>query len=214
MTETIPTSGRDVGRPRIYSDEAIFQGTDLVLRRDGVSELTLEAIAREVGCTRQALVRRFRSKQGLLLAFLDAMVGSVAAAFAEPGAGQGSPLHALRAQFTRVPVERVDMAGDPDAQAKFLVFLLTTSEDPEFAAHLGRLNRLNIQAIEVLLQAAVEQHELRPIDTALVARIFYDIWAGEIMHWCIDRSSDMTAELSAAFDLVIEPYRAKDAVHA
>ena len=89
---------RDVGRPRVFSDDAIFRATNALIERTGYDSLTLEAIATEVGCTRQALVRRFGSKQALLLAFLDRLLVVRAADYRIVETDAPSPLAALRAR--------------------------------------------------------------------------------------------------------------------
>src|SRR5688500_6765014 len=55
-------------RPRKVDDLAIFAAMQRAMQRLGPSELTLEAIADEAGLTASALVQRFGSKRGLMIA--------------------------------------------------------------------------------------------------------------------------------------------------
>lgn len=207
MATTTETRKRAAGRPRVYSDETIFAAVDEVLRIEGYVALTLEAIALRVGCTRQALVRRFGSKETLLLSFLDAIVAMESAQLSHMGRTADSPLAALYDRFALLPENQSGMSADPRGQAELMAFLLTASGDAEFAARIAALNRMTIQAVAWLLQSAIDRGELAPIDTQLVARILYNLLLGAIADWCVDPATDVPATLTRGFDLIIGPYR-------
>src|SRR5215831_8245675 len=68
-------------RPRTVSDDQIFAATARAVTRLGPTRLTLADVADEVGLSAAALVQRFGSKRGLLLAFVstpDELANSVA----------------------------------------------------------------------------------------------------------------------------------------
>lgn len=199
---------REAGRPRIYSDEAIFAAVDRILCQEGYPHLTLEAIALDVGCTRQALVRRFGSKHALLLAYLDAKVDRIADDYAERHAPSASPLNALYARFALPP--DLPVATSIAMGARELAFVLAGSGDPIYAERFAALNRMQMQVIAGLLQAAIDEGELKPIDTALVARILYDTWAGEIITWCVDPTIDFAPAFADSLELVLGPHRLAD----
>jgi len=69
-------------RPRKASDDEIFAASQRVMMRRGPRELTLAEIGKEAGVTAGALVQRFGSKRGLMLAILLAWGLSGAAAIA------------------------------------------------------------------------------------------------------------------------------------
>jgi AcrR family transcriptional regulator len=199
---------REAGRPRIFSDEAIFRATNQVLLREGVSELTLEAIAVEVGCTRQALVRRFGSKRALLLAFLDAMSMQLAEVYGVAPGVTDSPLAALQARFSLPPDSRPDLSDNPRVQANLLAFMLTSSsDDPAFAIRFATLNDNALREIERLVQAAIEADELESVDAGTLARVLSCAWWGETLNWCVDPEIDYAASLSGIFEVVVGPYR-------
>lgn len=199
---------REVGRPRLFSDDAIFQATDLVLRRDGVTELTLEAIAITVGCTRQALVRRFGSKTNLLLNYLDARIAQVTAELDGLKQATDTPLSSLYSYLSEHPAAISDhAASDPRGEAWMLAFLLTESTDPAFASRVAKLNQETMQGITRVLDVAIARQELEEIDTTLNARILYNLWVGEIVDWCVAPDSDMAARWSEGLDMVIGPHR-------
>ncbi len=60
-----------VGRPRGVDDAVILRATTQVMGQVGPADLTLAAVAREVGLAPATLVQRFGSKHGLLLALAD-----------------------------------------------------------------------------------------------------------------------------------------------
>lgn len=205
MTDT--SERRDVGRPRLYADDAIFRAVSLVLRRDGHSELTLELVAQEVGCTRQALVRRFGSKRALLLAALDASGGKIASDYNQARDATPSPLTALHDRYTRPPNSRPEMGDDPRPQANTLAYILTTCSDPDFAQRFAGLVDVSMSAIRQLLQSAVEQGELQPVDIPALTRTLHAAWTGETINWCTDQSTPYAVTMSAMFEQIIGPYR-------
>lgn len=206
--------GREVGRPRVFSDQRIFQAVGLVLGRDGVGELTLDAVAAEVGCTRQALVRRFGSKELLLLAFLVDLVSRSRPETPGDVATPGSALATLRAWFIQLPDVPFGPVSDARAYAHVLAFLLTVGGEQRFAPHVATLHRYSLQAIADALDLAVERQELVAGDTTRLAGALFDLWVGAIMLWCYDPTTDPTATLTQGFDLIIEPRRRGSGVAA
>lgn len=64
----IGTSARSHGRGRSKKlDAAITEATLRLLGRDGPSGVSIDAIAREVGCSRSSIYRRHASKEALIL---------------------------------------------------------------------------------------------------------------------------------------------------
>jgi TetR/AcrR family macrolide resistance operon transcriptional repressor len=202
---------RDVGRPRVFSDDAIFHATDVVLRRNGYPDLTLEAIAEEVGCTRQALVRRFGSKRILLLSYLETMEERVTTVYQREMDIPASPLEVLRIRLTQPWAQRFVESVDHRAQANILAFMLTLSSEPELAARFAALNGLGRDGIETLLQAAMDDGELRSINPRAMAQVLYDVWIGETVNWCVDPASPLSERLSRALALLLDPYRPSSA---
>ena len=205
--ESAPRS-REIGRPRVFSDEAIFHATRLVLQRGGYPELTLEAIAQEVGCTRQALVRRFGSKQALILAYLDSMLSQMAANYSIVYSASQSPLAALRARFVAPPEERLEINEDRAVQANVVAFMLTSSGDPAISARYQALDQIFLDEMERLIRAAVDQDELRGVDPAALARTLFSASLGETVRWASTPGDDsLVSRLAEIFDLVTTPYR-------
>lgn len=205
---TIAAPVREVGRPRLFSDEAIFMATQFTLAREGYGRLTLDAIAREIGCTRQALVRRFGSKHALVLAYLDWSIEFVARGYRQVREGYDSPLEALRARFVWPAEQRPREIGDPTSQANILSFFIGARQDPEFRERLAVINQVYEDEIAGLLQSAVDAGELRrSTDPVKLSHILFAVTTGEVVLWASNPTGDVVERLGAIFDAVVEPYR-------
>ncbi len=205
MAIAAPT--REVGRPRIFSDDAIFHATQHRLVREGYGRLTLDAVAAEIGCTRQALVRRFGSKHGLVLAYLDWSLVWVLEGYRTIRAAHTSPLAALRARFVWPAEKRPREIGDPSSQANILSFFIGAREDPEVGARLAEINRVYLDEISALLQQAIDTGELRPTDPKTLAHLLFATTTGETVLWASQPDGDIVERLGAVFDALLAPYR-------
>lgn len=205
---TTASAHREVGRPRVFSDAAIFSATQYVLQHGGYPELTLEAIAKEVGCTRQALVRRFGSKHALLLAFLDERLALFADNYRIVHSDGQSPLEALRARFMAPPETRLEISDDRSVQANLLAFMLTASGDPDFGKRFASMNQVYLDEMERLIRAALERGELRAVDPSVLARTLFSASLGETVRWASTPNEEAHVDrLAEIFDLVIRPYQ-------
>jgi AcrR family transcriptional regulator len=204
---TTSAPAREVGRPRVFSDEAIFLATQMTLAREGYGRLTLDAIAHEIGCTRQALVRRFGSKHALVLAYLNWSLGHVAAGYRSVRESYASPLEALRARFVWPAEQRPREIGDPNSQANILSFFIGAREDPEFSKRLAEINQVYLDEIGALLQSAMEAGELRPVDAAMLAHLLFASTTGEVVLWASHPEGEIVDRIGAIFDAVVAPYR-------
>lgn len=198
---------REVGRPRVFSDESIFDAVHFVIRRDGPAELTLERVAHEVGCTRQALVRRFSSKRNLLLAAVDATAAKIASDYSRFRESSDSPLAALRARMILPPNSRPEAATNRQEQANLLAFIVWSSTDPEFGQRFAALRRTTEGEVEELLRAAIEHGELAQVDVAAMADALLSAANGETVSMRHDSTVDQKAILSTIFDEIVGPYR-------
>jgi AcrR family transcriptional regulator len=207
MYVTTSTATRDVGRPRVFSDEVIFHATQITLAREGYGRLTLDAIAREIGCTRQALVRRFGSKHALVLAYLNWSLGYIAAGYQSVRDGYDSPLAALRARFVWPAEQRPREIGDPNSQANILSFFIGAREDPEFSQRLAEINHVYLAEISGLLQSAIDAGELRPTDSQLLAHLLFASTTGEVVLWAAHPEGDVVDRIGAIVDAVVAPYK-------
>ncbi len=202
------TQRREVGRPRIFSDEAIFAATGLAIRRQGHNEFTLESIALEVGCTRQAILRRFGSKQALLLAYLQRTQRAIAENYRIDDTGDASPLEALRARFVAEPDNRMEINEDQATQSRVLAFMLTASNDPAISPQFEAIHQTYLTEIERVLAAALAWGELRDVEPVMLARTLYTASIGETVLWAsTPKTQSHVVRLGTIFDAIVTPYR-------
>jgi AcrR family transcriptional regulator len=133
-----------VGRPRNPEiDAAVLRATLAVLDELGYGRLTMEEVARRAGTTKPAIYRRWRSRQGLVLAALGRRLGGAKA----PDTGctlcdLDECLKVFVAAFRRMPPDVLaplfaDCSGDRELRAAFM----TTLFEPPRAAVRETLER-------------------------------------------------------------------------
>src|SRR5918996_737693 len=137
-------------RPRKASDEDIFAATQRVMMRLAPAQWTLADIAAEAGLTAGALVQRFGSKRGLMVALTEAWSQSAPALFAQFRERYGSPLAALRAYADCL----AEMGESPSAFAHHLSYLQLDLTDPDLHKHVRAQSRATRQSIRQLLEDA------------------------------------------------------------
>ena len=192
------------GRPRTVSDEELIDATIRVMSRLGPVKLTLAEVAKEAGVTAATLVQRFGSKRGLML--------KIAADAAESGDGcfdmvraahPDSPLDALIAAAAGM----AQMANTPEELSNSLAFLQIDISDPEFYQHTLKLSKKTLAGYRALLKQAVAAGELKPHDTARMARAINAITGGSLISWAVFREGSAEKWLRRDLDTLLAPYR-------
>jgi AcrR family transcriptional regulator len=153
--------GARVGRPRTFDDADIFEATARIVGRVG-SQLTLATVAAEVGCTGQALYKRFGSKRNLLLAFADWLNAISAERYRQARSEHGSPLAALYARVLMPAETRPDELHNPSTLAQSLTFCLESIADEAFRVKWEQRDRMLSAELSRLLAAAQNAGELDP----------------------------------------------------
>jgi AcrR family transcriptional regulator len=191
------------GRPRLTSDDEILAATARAISDVGPGELTLADVAREAGIAPATIVQRFGSKRELLLAFTARMSDGVDDAFAAARRRHASPLRALVGQL--VAMSRA--MTTPDELSRHLAFLQLELEDPEFHRHTRRHADAVRTQIRLLAEAAVDQGELEPCDTASLASALHVTYNGALITWAILRRGSLARHLRRELEFVLAPYR-------
>src|SRR5262245_43303429 len=117
-------------RPRTVTDADILMAAGRVIAKVGPARLTLAQVGRAIGLSAGALVKRFGSKRGLLLAMSRQSVESVDACFAAVRSAHPAPLDA----FVAAALEMTRYVQTPEEVANQLAFLQIDLSDPEFYA--------------------------------------------------------------------------------
>ena len=190
-------------RPRETSDKEILAAAARVMQRISPVELTLADVAKEAGVVPATLIQRFGTKRELLLANCKASTADVAGQFALARAKYGSPLKALL-EFL---VESSGFAATPESMANFLAYLQIDLTDPEFHAVLLKQFVTTRDQTKKLLDDAVAARELKPCDTAELARLVQQVNGGAMLDWAVFRKGSLPSWLRASLEALLLPYR-------
>jgi AcrR family transcriptional regulator len=168
--------------------------------------LTLAAVAAEVGCTRQALVRRFGSKHALVRAYLGWTVAATSDGYREIRAAHASPLAALRARFLLPVEDRPHEVADPVGHGNILAFFVGARDDPDYRALLAQLMSVYQAEVARLVAEAQQAGELAAGDPAVIAHVLIAATTGELLLWSADPTGTAVDRIARVFDAVIAPY--------
>ncbi|MBV6700460.1 TetR/AcrR family transcriptional regulator [Kitasatospora aureofaciens] len=191
------------GRPRGVDDAVLLRHTAEVMGQVGPGGFTLAAVARAAGVVPATLVQRFGSKRGLLLALARGSAEAADGRYERLRASYASPLAALRAlaEETSAPM------ATPESFANHLAFLCMDLADPELHEHALSVHRAQGRAIARLLDAALEQGELRAdADPARLARSVQAVIAGTGLTWALDREGDLPQRLREELADLLSPH--------
>jgi AcrR family transcriptional regulator len=190
-------------RPRIVSDEDLIDATVRLMARLGPVKLTLAAVAKEAGVTAATLVQRFGSKRGLMLKISAGAAESADACFDMIRAAHpASPLQALLAAGAAM----AQMANTPEELANSLAFLQIDITDPEFHKYTLEISRSNVAGYRALLKEAIAAGELKPHDTARMARAINAIAGGSMINWAIFREGSAETWVRRDLETLLAPY--------
>jgi AcrR family transcriptional regulator len=188
-------------RPRTVSNDQIFAATGRAMTRLGPARLTLADVGDEVGLTAAALVQRFGSKRGLLLAFVSSAPGMADACFARARAAHASPLDALVA----AALEGAAHVASPDELANSLAFLQMDLSDPAFRKPALANSKEILAGYAALIRDAIGAGELKPCDPPRLARALHALVGGSLINWAIHRDGSLTTSVRRDLETLLEP---------
>jgi AcrR family transcriptional regulator len=178
--------------------------TQRVMARVGPGELTLAEIAAEAGVTAGALVQRFGSKRGLLLAFMEVWSSSSADPFAQFRRAGVSPLDMLY-EYAECLAQ---MARSPAELAHHMSYLQLDLTDPDFHRHVKKQAIATRTALRELLADAVRQGELKAgLDTESLARQVELTLNGSLWTWAFYQDGSSADWMRADLDALFAPLR-------
>ena len=190
-------------RPRKVSDDELFAAVQALMVRVSPNQLTLAAIAKEAGITPAALVQRFGSKRGLMIALMQKFSdgsGELVAMFERK---YDSPLAALHAYADCV----ADMAATPAAFVRSLAYLQNDLSDSDLRRLLAKHARTTREGLRRLIEAAARNGELRPdAPAASLARTVEAIFSGSMLTWVIYQEGTARKWVRVDLDAVLAPY--------
>jgi len=189
-------------RPRQTSDDELLAATARVMRRRSPTQLTLADVAREAGVVPATLIQRFGTKRGLLLTLCRSAPSAVPQQFAAARAKYKSALTALIELY----VECTAFAPTPEAMANGLAYLQIDLTDPDFHAITLAQFRALRQETQKLLDESVAAGELRPCDTARLARLIQHLNGGAMLSWAVYRQGSVAAWVRRDLEALLADY--------
>jgi AcrR family transcriptional regulator len=190
-------------RPRETSDSEILAAAARVMQRRSPVQLTLAEVAKEAGVVPATLIQRFGTKRQLLLANCKAWTADVASQFAAARTKYRSPLKTL-IEFLG---ECSGFAATPESMANHLAYLQIDLTDPEFHAILLTQYATTRDETRKLLDDAVTARELKPCDTANLARLVQQVNGGAMLDWAVYRKGPLAAWIRRSLEALLAPYR-------
>ena len=185
------------------TDEGVFAAAQRAMTVRGPHELTLADIAREAGVTPGRLVQRFGSKRALMNTLSERFAASASAVFSELRAAHRTPLATVRAYA----VCMADLAPTPESLLRNLAYLQRDLADDILRGHLVDNARATRREIQSLLQAAVQQGELRRnVDVKTLARTVETVISGSLMSWATYREGKAADWIVRDLDAVLAPW--------
>jgi AcrR family transcriptional regulator len=190
-------------RPRTVSDDQIFAATARAVTRLGPARMTLADVGDAVGLSAAALVQRFGSKRGLLLAFVSSAPGQADECFVRVRAAHASPLAALIA----AALEGAQHVSSPDELANSVAFLQMDLSDPDFRRPALANSKQVLAGYEALIRDAIDAGELAACDAARVARTLHAIVGGSLINWAIHRDGALATIVRRDIETLLGPLR-------
>lgn len=191
-------------RPRTVPDEAILLATQRAMTRLGPVRLTLAEVATEAGLSAATLVQRFGSKRGLMLALWASALDGIERCFG-PAA---RPAHTPPLAFLLdAATAMARLTKSPEEMANHLAFLQIDVSDPEYRRYMRELSEKTEAGYRALLDEAVGGKDLRPCDTARLARAIAAMTGGSLIGWAVFRQGTAESWVRHDLETLIAPYR-------
>lgn len=192
-------------RPRQASDQQILDAAVRAMTCLGPARFTLAAVAREAGLSAAALVQRFGSKRGLLLALAAQAPDGQRKTFEGLRATARSPLQAL---FSLA--DCMTMLGtNPEQIANAVAFLQIDLTDPEFHRYAAAGAAETQKGLVTLIRDAIAAGELVPCDASRLAYALQATMSGSLLGWAIVQKGSLRRWMRRDFDTVLRPYLAR-----
>jgi AcrR family transcriptional regulator len=193
-----------VARPRKITDKQMLSAAGAAITRLG-PRFVLADVAERAGVSAGSVVHRFGSKQGLLVAMIDAAIEATRSPAAAEEADD--PVAAIRSEA----VERYAPLDDPEAAANNLAQLGADLADETLRARLAELHAAVEARLESLLARAVDAGELPGAPPAPVAaRVLAALADGTALRWSSAPTGSLRARLLADIDTVLAGWARPD----
>ncbi len=171
--------------------QEIIQATMRIIAKDGIQNLTMAKLAKQIGITDGALYKHFTSKKEILLAMVKEVQTSFSMFMTPQMEGSDDPIKKLRA-FLRLHLEFLEQHKEV-SRILFSEAIHVGDEDVKHLMHSGVSNYLDF--IRGILYRAVQDGRVRQdLDIDAAATAFLGLIQGNLMVWSL---SDFSFSLAA-----------------
>lgn len=169
-----------MSRPRRITNEAIYEAAHEIIMEHGLDSLTFQALSDAAGLVPAALVRRFKSKQRLLVEVDRYCLETAANVLAEAAGRFESALDAIVYGLS----SEMKFAVSAKVYINGLAFLLKSLDSPELYKNYQAAFKRQEDDIRQLLEKAVMQNELaQDVDCAKLAKLLQITQQGACHMW-------------------------------
>jgi len=197
-----------MSRPRTIADGDILLGAGRVISRVGPTRFTLADVGKAVGLSPGALVKRFGSRRGLLLALSRHSSESVDACFVAIRSANSDPFDAIVA----AALEMTRYVETPAEVANHLAFFQIDLSDPDFYALMRDSHTRIEDGYRALLREAVAAGDLIKCDTARLARAVSAMATGSLLGWAVGRRGSAESWVRRDLMTLLSRYRQNSAM--
>ncbi|MGI8486523.1 MAG: TetR/AcrR family transcriptional regulator [Thermomicrobiales bacterium] len=177
-----------------------------MLRQHGPGRITLAAVAGEVGSSGPALIKRFGSRRGMMLAFTQWAVEMSRSTFRDTPRDPISPLSALRRSLLGPRGHVSQEAADIREYSNIVQFYFCEAQDPESRELWCQWTDVYEQETIRFLEEAIAVGELREVcDPVQLGHALHSAITGLVVLWFGHPERSMLERLQQVFDTIIGP---------
>jgi AcrR family transcriptional regulator len=190
--------GARLARQKRVSDEEIVTATLKLVAKHGPG-LTLAQVGDEVGLSAATVMQRFGSKRGLLLEASHAWGKRTIADFQRGG-------HAGDDIVTGM-TEIAGLAETPAEVANLTASMHMDLADPEFRVIIEAEIQRQRSLVRDMLDVGVSRGEIKPCDSAELARHLQVVALGALQSWSIEPTGALTEWVHKCLTETLAPWR-------
>jgi AcrR family transcriptional regulator len=190
-------------RPRTVEDDDVLDAAERVRAELGPMRFTIDELARQLGVSAPALLRRFGSKRALLLAVKEREVRRTRDLVVRREPGKS----ALTALLDRFRDGVAITAPSPDELANSLAFLHLDTADPLIRPLILKQVASLRFALRDLLAAAIADGELTGVTAETLADLVEVTYNGALVGWVVDRKGSSWEYVRPRLEALLAPYR-------
>jgi AcrR family transcriptional regulator len=191
-----------MGRPKKISDDACLERAFEVISREGFESFTLAQVAKAVGLSPAALIKRFGTKERLGRAARDRKWDANFEQISTAHAGSSRGLTALF-QFVKLIARSVDSKRLGEHMRLFG----SQADEPRSRKKVGAYFQSTRERLAICLREACEDGEIRRVDEKRIACTLEALIQGAIFQFGFLNVRGIDTHLQEHVSTFLEPYR-------